>query len=214
MSVLIIVPTFNEVENLPLLVSQVRRIVPEASLLVVDDNSPDGTGALADSLAAADPAVHVLHRTVKDGLGRAYIAGFEWGLSRGFERLIQMDADLSHDPRHLPALLETARAYDLALGSRYVPGGGTANWGLGRRLLSRGGSLYARFILGLPLHDLTGGFKCWRRHVLEDIDLRSVHSNGYSFQIEMLSDRDDLPRRAARPLGRRDPDCLHRPDRR
>jgi dolichol-phosphate mannosyltransferase len=219
MSVLVVVPTYNELENLKVLVSRLRQSVPEADLLIVDDSSPDGTGALADALAAADGAVHVLHRTVKDGLGRAYIAGFSWALERGYDRVIQMDADLSHDPAYLPALLAASQAYDLVLGSRYIPGvmlptalagllvarddaaqsanvsnavnyitipgGGTVNWGLGRRLLSRGGSLYARTILGLPLRDLTGGFRCWRRHVLEDIQLGSVRSNGYSFQIEM-----------------------------
>lgn len=185
MPLLIVVPTFNEIDNLPLLVPQLRRIVPDADVLIVDDASPDGTGALADRLAADDPAIHVLHRTVKDGLGRAYIAGFGWGLERAYDRFVQMDADLSHDPEYLPALLAASQTHDLVLGSRYVPGGGTRNWGLVRRLLSRGGSLYARTILGLPLRDLTGGFKCWRRHVLEDIEPESVHSNGYAFQIEM-----------------------------
>jgi dolichol-phosphate mannosyltransferase len=185
LSVLIIVPTYNERENLRVLVPQLRQTVPGADVLIVDDNSPDGTGALAEDFAAADRAVRVIHRTAKDGLGRAYVAGFTWGLQQGYGQLIQMDADLSHDPRHLPALLHAAKTHDLVIGSRYVPGGGTINWGLGRRLLSRGGSLYARTILGLPLRDLTGGFKCWRRHVLEDIDLPSVRSNGYSFQIEM-----------------------------
>jgi dolichol-phosphate mannosyltransferase len=127
----------------------------------------------------------VLHRAAKDGLGRAYLAGLGWGLERGYERIVQMDADLSHDPKYLPALLAASETHDLVLGSRYVPGGGTANWGLGRRLLSRGGSWYARTVLGLSVRDLTGGFKCWRRHTLEDVDLASVRSNGYAFQIEM-----------------------------
>ncbi len=184
-SILLVVPTYNEKDNLPLLVPQLRRTVPQAHVLIVDDNSPDGTGRLADEMAAEDPHVHVLHRTAKDGLGRAYIAGFGWALPRGYSRIVQMDADLSHDPKYLPALLQASQTHDLALGSRYVPGGGTMNWGLVRRVLSRGGSLYARSILGLRIRDLTGGFKCWRRHVLEDIDLPSVRSNGYSFQIEM-----------------------------
>ena len=185
MSLLIVVPTYNERDSLPLLIPALRETVPEAHILVVDDSSPDGTGALADEMAAGDSAVQVLHRTAKDGLGRAYIAGFTWGLEHGYQRLIQMDADLSHDPRYLPAMLEASRTHDMVLGSRYVPGGGTLNWGWGRRMLSRGGSLYARTILGLPIRDLTGGFKCWQRHVLEDIGLATVHSNGYSFQIEM-----------------------------
>lgn len=185
MSLLIIVPTYNERENLPLLVPRLRGIVPDADLLIVDDNSPDGTGALADTLAANDPAVHVLHRTVKDGLGRAYVAGFSWGLARGYQRLAQMDADLSHDPAYLPALLTASQTHGLVLGSRYVAGGGTRNWGPGRRLLSRGGGWYARIVLGLPLRDLTGGFKVWQRQVLGDIDIGSIRSNGYSFQIEM-----------------------------
>ena len=185
MSVLIVVPTYNEIDNLGVLVPRLRQVAPEADLLIVDDNSPDGTGALADTLAAGDPGVHVLHRTAKDGLGRAYVAGFTWGIERGYGRLVQMDADLSHDPDHLPVILAASQTHDLVLGSRYVPGGGTVNWGLARRILSRGGSLYARTILGLPTRDLTGGFKCWRRHVLQDINLPSVRSNGYSFQIEM-----------------------------
>ena len=185
MSVLIVVPTYNERENLPLLVPQVRQAAPSAELLIVDDNSPDGTGRLADEMAAEDPAIHVLHRAAKEGLGRAYVAALSWGLERGYERLLHMDADLSHDPQYLPALLAASRTHDLAVGSRYVPGGGTRNWGPGRRLLSRFGSLYARTILGVPLRDLTGGFRCWRRHVLEDIGLDSVRSNGYSFMVEM-----------------------------
>ena len=184
--VLIIIPTYNEKENLPVIVPQVREVAPHAHVLIVDDNSPDGTGVLADAMAASsDGHVHVLHRTAKDGLGRAYVAGFGWGLARGYDRLIQMDADLSHDAKYLPDLLAASQTHDLVLGSRYVPGGGTLNWGVTRRLLSRGGSLYARTILGLGVRDLTGGFKCWRRHVLEDINLPTVRSNGYSFQIEM-----------------------------
>lgn len=182
-STLIVIPTYNEKENLPTLVSQLRENVPAAHLLIVDDGSPDGTGALADGYAASDSQVHVLHRTTKDGLGRAYVAGFTWGLERGYARLVQMDADLSHNPCDVTRLL--AADSDLVIGSRYVAGGGTANWGLGRRLLSRGGCLYARTILGLPLQDLTGGFKCWRRAALEAVNLPEIRSNGYSFQIEM-----------------------------
>ena len=185
MSDLVVIPTYNERENLPTLLDRLFEAVPEAHALVVDDGSPDGTGALADERAASDPRVHVLHRTTKDGLGRAYLAGFSWGLERGYDRLVQMDADLSHDPADVPRLLKASESADFALGSRYVEGGGTVNWGLFRRALSRGGSLYARTILGLPYQDLTGGFKCWNRRVLEAIDLPSIQSNGYSFQIEM-----------------------------
>lgn len=185
MPTLIVIPTYNERENLPTLVEQLRASAPDAHLLVVDDGSPDGTGQLADGFAATDPRVHVLHRTTKDGLGRAYIAGLTWGLEHGYDRLVQMDADLSHNPCDVPRLIAATESADIAIGSRYVKGGGTVNWGLFRRILSRGGGLYARTILGLPIQDLTGGFKCWRRAVLEAIDLPSVRSNGYSFQIEM-----------------------------
>jgi dolichol-phosphate mannosyltransferase len=182
---LVVVPTYNERANLPALVEAVRRAVPAAHLLIVDDDSPDGTGTLADSLAKSDPAIHVLHRKAKDGLGRAYVAGFGWGMARDYDPIIQMDADLSHDPFDLPRLVDASREADLVLGSRYTSGGGTRNWGLGRRLLSRGGSLYARTLLGLPVQDLTGGYKCWRLRALECVDPATVHSNGYSFQIEM-----------------------------
>ncbi len=183
---LIVVPTYNERENLPNLVAALRQIVPGADLLIVDDNSPDGTGQIADSLCAKDARVHVLHRTAKDGLGRAYVAGFGWGLARQkYARFVQMDADFSHDPNVVPKLIAASQTCDLVLGSRYVPGGGTENWNAGRRFLSRFGSLYARLILNLPQNDLTGGFKCWNRRVLESIHLESIASNGYSFQIEM-----------------------------
>ena len=187
-SVLIILPTYNERENLRTVTPLLREVAPHAHVLIVDDNSPDGTGALADELAARDPAqaIHVLHRTVKNGLGRAYVEGFAWALARPYERIVQMDADLSHHPRYLPDLLAASQTHDLVLGSRYVTGGGTANWGVTRRLLSRGGSLYARTILGLGVRDLTGGFRCWQRHVLEDINLPTMRSNGYSFMIETL----------------------------
>ncbi len=182
-STLIVIPTYNEKENLPTLVAQLRQQVTTAHLLVVDDGSPDGTGSMADAFAVSDPHVHVLHRTSKDGLGRAYVAGFLWGLEQGYTRLVQMDADLSHNPSDVPRLL--AADADLVIGSRYVAGGGTVNWGLSRRILSRGGCFYARTILGLTLQDLTGGFKCWRRAALEAVNLPEIRSNGYSFQIEM-----------------------------
>lgn len=182
---LVCLPTFNEAENLRPMVQAILATVPEIEVLVVDDNSPDGTGRIADELAAADPRVHVLHRAGKEGLGKAYLAAFAWALARDYGLVLEMDCDFSHDPRYLPAMLAAAEKADLVLGSRYVPGGGTVNWGLGRRIVSRGGSLYARTILGLPVRDLTGGFKCFRREVLEAIDLPSVQCSGYAFQIEL-----------------------------
>jgi dolichol-phosphate mannosyltransferase len=178
-------PTYNERENIEAIVEGILGASPELDVLVIDDSSPDGTGQLADALAARDPRVRVLHRARKEGLGRAYLAGFAWALERGYRLVLEMDADFSHDPAYLPAMLAKAREADLVLGSRYVPGGGTVNWRLGRRLLSRGGSLYARTILGVGVRDLTGGFKCFRREVLEAIDLGSVTCTGYAFQIEL-----------------------------
>lgn len=183
---LIIIPTYNERDNLKTLCDQVLTALPSADLLIVDDNSPDGTGQLADEMAAKNPRIQVLHRSGKLGLGTAYIAGFRFALSKGYEFIFEMDADFSHDPVYLPALLGAAKdGAGVVIGSRRVPGGGTENWGLGRQLISSGGSLYARTILGLDVRDLTSGFKCFRREVLAAIDLDSVRSNGYSFQIEM-----------------------------
>jgi dolichol-phosphate mannosyltransferase len=182
---LVCVPTYDERENLAPIVAGIHAAAPQVDVLVVDDDSPDGTGRLADELAARDPRVHVLHRAAKQGLGRAYLAGFAWALERGYGLVLEMDADFSHDPGYLPTLLAAAEGADLVLGSRYVPGGGTVNWGLGRRLISRGGSAYARAILGVSVRDLTGGFKCFRREVLEAIDLASVECSGYAFQIEL-----------------------------
>ncbi len=189
-SVWTVIPTYNEAENLAPIVRAVHeellRAIPEDfRILVVDDNSPDGTGAIADQLAEALPAVEVLHRETKDGLGHAYLAGFGRALENGAELVIEMDADFSHDPSYLPALLEAAKDADLVLGSRYVAGGGVRDWGLVRRLVSRGGGLYARMILGVQVQDLTGGFKCIRRAVLEAIELESVRAEGYVFQIEV-----------------------------
>jgi dolichol-phosphate mannosyltransferase len=185
-NVLVIVPTYNERDNLPEIIKAVHRELPEADLLVVDDGSPDGTGQIADAIAARDPQVSVLHRQGKLGLGTAYIAGFKHALARNYEFIFEMDCDFSHDPRYLPVLLQEARAgADVVLGSRYVDGGGTVNWGPLRKLISRGGSLYARAILGVGVHDLTGGFKCFRRKVLETLDLDGVSAQGYGFQIEM-----------------------------
>ncbi len=186
----VVIPTYNEAVNVERIVraadAELERIVPGAHrILVVDDNSPDGTGAIADALAAELPAVEVLHRPAKDGLGHAYRAGFVHALAAGAELIIEMDADFSHDPRYLPGLIEASSEADLVLGSRYVPGGGVRDWGLVRRLVSRGGGLYARTILRVDVHDLTGGFKCIRREVLEAIDLDSVRADGYVFQIEV-----------------------------
>ena len=181
----ICLPTYDERENIRPILSAIHEAVPQVDVLVIDDDSPDGTGRIADEVALGDNRVRVLHRARKEGLGRAYLAGFAWALERGYGLILEMDADFSHDPRQLPVLLERAREADLVLGSRYVPGGGTVNWGLGRRLISRGGSFYARTVLGVSVRDLTGGFKCFRREVLEAIDLPSVLCSGYAFQIEL-----------------------------
>ena len=184
--VLVVIPTYDEAANIESIVARVRAAVPAAHVLVVDDASPDGTGELADALASADASVHVLHRAGKAGLGKAYLAAFDWALQRDYRFVLEMDADWSHDPAYLPTLIDRASTdADLVLGSRWVAGGGTRNWGLGRRLISRGGSLYARTILGLPIRDLTGGFKCFRAEVLRAIDLPTVASTGYGFQIEL-----------------------------
>ncbi|HYY23176.1 MAG TPA: polyprenol monophosphomannose synthase [Thermoleophilaceae bacterium] len=185
----LILPTYNEAENVdPLVRAALPRLAeasPEHRVLIVDDSSPDGTGEIADRLAAELDSVEVLHRERKEGLGRAYLAGFELALGRGAELLLEMDSDFSHDPADLPRLIRAAADADLVLGSRYVRGGGVADWGFVRRSVSRGGSWYARTLLRVPIHDLTGGFKCFRREVLETIDLSGVHSNGYGFQIEL-----------------------------
>jgi dolichol-phosphate mannosyltransferase len=183
---LIVVPTYNERDNVRGIAERLLAALPGTELLFVDDNSPDGTGALLDELAGAQPRIHVMHRAGKLGLGTAYIEGFGWGLARGFDYLFEMDADGSHDPKYLPQMLALAEdGADVVIGSRYVPGGGTENWGIVRKLISRGGSLYARTVLGVELRDVTAGFICWRHAALEAIDLSTITSNGYSFQIEM-----------------------------
>jgi dolichol-phosphate mannosyltransferase len=180
-----VLPTYNEIENLPLIAPAILGQLPEATLLVVDDSSPDGTGALANKLAVENPQVKVLHRPAKQGLGKAYTDGFKHALDAGAEVLIQMDADWSHDPSYLPALVATLQnSADLVIGSRYVKGGGVRNWGFLRRFVSRGGSMFARTVLGLKAHDLTGGFKAWRRATLAAMPWESLHSGGYVFQIE------------------------------
>ena len=186
--VVVCVPTYNEKENLEPLVRALGRVIDPSrdSVLVIDDNSPDGTGEIADTLAAELPWLSVLHRDRKEGIGAAYIAGFGVALASGADLVVQMDCDFSHDPDDVPRLIAACRdGADLALGSRWVRGGGTANWGLTRRIISRGGSLYARLVLGVRIRDLTGGFKCFRRSTLEAIELRSVRTRGYGFQIEM-----------------------------
>lgn len=188
MKSLIVVPTYNEIENIEPLVTAVLAATPrEVELLVVDDGSPDGTGQRVDALIARDPRVHVLHRPAKMGLGTAYVAGFRWGLERDYEAFIEMDADFSHSPSYLATMLRLIgdEGNDVAVGSRYVPGGGTVNWGLGRRLLSKGGSFYSRVILGAPIRDFTGGFNGWKRRVVEGVEIDSLRSDGYSFQIEL-----------------------------
>jgi dolichol-phosphate mannosyltransferase len=181
----VILPTYNEAENLERIVGDVLEHLPESRrVLIVDDNSPDGTGEIADRLAAADESIGVLHRERKEGLGPAYLAGFRVALDGGAERIIEMDADFSHDPSFLPRLIEATENADLAIGSRYVPGGGITDWGAMRRFISRGGSAYARVALGLPIQDLTGGFKCFRRIVLETINLDTIEARGYAFQVE------------------------------
>ncbi|MFF5205569.1 polyprenol monophosphomannose synthase [Streptosporangium sp. NPDC000396] len=184
--VLVIVPTYNERENLPTIAGRVRAAVPEAHLLIADDNSPDGTGAVADELAAKDDHVHVLHRPGKQGLGAAYIAGFRWGLQEGFDVLVEMDADGSHQPEELPKLLETlADGADLVIGSRWVPGGKVVNWPTSREFLSRGANVYTRMMLGVPVRDATAGFRAYRSSTLEKIGLDDVESQGYCFQVDL-----------------------------
>jgi dolichol-phosphate mannosyltransferase len=183
--IVVCLPTYNERENLEAMVSALEEVLPDdGRILVIDDNSPDGTGEIADRLAAERAEVDVLHRARKDGLGPAYLAGFAWALEHEADRVLEMDCDFSHDPADVPRLLAAAEQADLVLGSRYVPGGGTRNWNLLRRLISRGGSLYAQILLGVRIRDLTGGFKCYRRAVLETVDLDAIDSKGYAFQIE------------------------------
>ncbi len=183
--ILVVIPTYNERENVELIVGRLRAAVPEAHVLVADDNSPDGTGAIADGIAARDDHVHVMHRAGKEGLGAAYLAGFAWALEHGYEVVVEMDADGSHQPEQLPRLLDALRDADLVLGSRWVPGGSVVNWPKHRELLSRGGSLYTRMALSVPLRDATGGFRAFRAETLRAIDLSDVESAGYIFQVEL-----------------------------
>jgi dolichol-phosphate mannosyltransferase len=184
-SVLVVIPTYNEAASVQKVVEAVRAAVPAAHVLVVDDSSPDGTGEIAESLARVDPQVHVLHRASKDGLGAAYIAGFRWGMDRAFDVLVEMDADGSHQADELPRLLGALSVADLVLGSRYVPGGEVVDWPLHRQLLSRGGNLYTRLVLGVPLRDITGGFRAYRAAALRSLSLETVASAGYCFQVDL-----------------------------
>ena len=183
--VLVIVPTYDEKDNLARILARLHAAVPAAHALVVDDDSPDGTGRIADGLAVADERVHVLHRSDKAGLGAAYVAGFAWALQRGYGAVVEMDADGSHAPEQLPRLLAALEHADLALGSRWIPGGEVVNWPAARMLLSRGGNAYTRFALGLPLHDATGGFRAYRSAVLDSLPLGEVASQGYCFQVDL-----------------------------
>ena len=185
MKCLVIIPTYNECENLPDIVPAILGQGDHFNVLIVDDNSPDGTGQLADQLANGDPRVAVIHRQEKRGLGTAYVAGFEQALTQGYDFVFEMDADFSHDPADLPRLLAAAESADVVIGSRWVDGGGARNWSWLRTCVSRGGSIFARTVLGLPIADLTSGFKCFRREVLASLNLRNVGSNGYSFQVEV-----------------------------
>jgi dolichol-phosphate mannosyltransferase len=182
---LIVVPTYNERENLPPLIRRLMSLPVPVSVLIVDDNSPDGTGKLGDEMAAANPAIHVLHRTEKNGLGRAYVSGFKWALEHGYEFVFEMDGDLSHNPDDVPMFLEAARNADLVLGSRYVNGIRIINWPLSRLMLSKCAAKYVQVFTGMPFTDPTGGYKCFRRRALQAIDLDAINSNGYSFQIEL-----------------------------
>jgi dolichol-phosphate mannosyltransferase len=182
---LVVVPTYNERANLEHIAPLILQQDPRVELLVVDDNSPDGTGQLAGELASRDPRIHVLHRPDKAGLGKAYLAGFRWALDHGYDLIFEMDADFSHDPKFIPDFLQAIEQADLVIGSRYRTGVNVINWPISRLLLSLGANEYARVVTGLPLADSTGGFKCFRRQVLEAIDFEKVRSNGYAFQIEM-----------------------------
>jgi dolichol-phosphate mannosyltransferase len=184
-TVLVIIPTYNESENIERIVARVREAVPEAHVLVADDNSPDGTGKQADAMADADPHVHVMHRLGKEGLGAAYLAGFEWGLERGYDVLVEMDADGSHQPEQLPRLLKALEGADLVLGSRWVRGGSVVNWPRSRMILSRGGNIWTRISLGVPLKDITGGYRAFRRQTLLGLGLDNVASAGYCFQVDL-----------------------------
>lgn len=183
--ILVIIPTYNERASLPAILERVRSSVPSAHVLVADDNSPDGTGSVADEWADRDDQIHVMHRLGKEGLGTAYLAGFAWGLQNGYDVLVEMDADGSHQPEQLPRMLSALRECDLVLGSRWIAGGATENWSRGRQMLSRGGNLYTRMMLGVPIRDATGGYRAFRASTLRALDLHEVASQGYCFQVDL-----------------------------
>ena len=185
MKTLIIIPTYNEYDNLRPLLEQIFTYAPASDILIVDDNSPDGTGKLADEIASQNPQVHVMHRAGKLGLGTAYIAGFKYAVEHQYDAAFEMDADFSHDPRYLPDFLKAIESADLVIGSRYVKGGGTPNWSLLRRFISGGGNIFARVMLGIPVRDCTAGYRCYRRTVLESLGLDTIESQGYAFQVEL-----------------------------
>lgn len=184
--VLVVIPTYNEADNIAIIVGRLRRSVPDAEVLIVDDGSPDGTGRIADTLATEDAAVNVLHRSVKSGLGAAYVAGFGWARDKAYDVIVEMDADGSHQPEELPKLLAALGEADVALGSRWVAGGAVQNWPLSRKILSKGGNRYTRLALGLPLQDATGGYRAYRRIVLDELPLDGVSSQGYCFQVDLV----------------------------
>jgi len=183
--VLVVIPTYNEADNIKIIVDRVRRAVPQVDILIADDNSPDGTGRIADELTAGDERVHVLHRPGKQGLGAAYVAGFGWAREHGYEAVVEMDADGSHAPEELPRLLDALSEADAVLGSRYVPGGTVVNWPTSRMLISRSGNLYVRMALGMPFRDATGGYRAYRMPVLDKMEIDSVSSQGYCFQVDL-----------------------------
>ncbi len=186
MKTLIVIPTYNEIENIKRLINEVfQNVDSQTHILVIDDNSPDGTGDLVDVLAESNQRIHIIHRAKKLGLGTAYVAGFKYALENGYDVVFEMDSDFSHDPKYLPLFQQEIEKNDAVIGSRYIPGGGVINWGIGRRVLSRGGSIYAKMVLGLPFNDLTGGYNAWRRSVIESIGVNNIKSDGYAFQIEM-----------------------------
>ena len=185
MKILVIIPTYNEIENINALIPAIRAVQAPVEILVVDDNSPDGTAAAVQNIQKSDPGVHLLSRAGKEGLGKAYLAGFDWALKRNYDAVVEMDADFSHRPEDLLKVIQALNEFDFVVGSRWVSGGRTENWGMGRIAISRGGSFYSRMILGFPLRDWTGGFNAWHAKVLRGIHLETVRSNGYSFQIEL-----------------------------
>ena len=183
--VVVLIPTYNERDNVALIVGRVRAATPALDVLVLDDNSPDGTGAVADALAAADPQVQVLHRAGKEGLGPAYLAGFAWAVENGYDAVVEMDADGSHQPEQLPALLAAAAGADAVIGSRWVRGGSVVNWPVHRKVLSVGANIYVKYLLGMPVNDATGGYRVYRTSVLKSLDLTGINSRGYNFQVDM-----------------------------